>query len=106
MDRFAKNLKSRAAELGVSNAEVARRAGLSERRYGNYIVGRREPDLQTLVRIAEVLETTPDVLLGVTDTGKQDLLLDKINSAIKPLSRPDKETVAAMVEGLANLRRK
>jgi transcriptional regulator with XRE-family HTH domain len=106
MEKFAQNLKKRAAELGISNAEVARRAGLSERRYGNYIVGRREPDLQTLVHIAEVLETTPDNLLGVNESEKQDLMLDKINSAVKSLSRSDKETVAAMIEGLANLRRK
>jgi len=53
-----------------------------------------------------VLETTPDVLLEVAEDGKQDLLLDENNSAIKPLSRPDEEAVATMVEGLANLRRK
>ena len=32
MDVFATKLRERAAQLGISNAEVARRAGLSERR--------------------------------------------------------------------------
>jgi len=35
MDVFAKRLRTRARELGLSDAEVARRAGLTERRYGH-----------------------------------------------------------------------
>ena len=67
MEPFASNLRKRAEELGISNAEAARRVGLSERRYGNYVAGRREPDLATLVRIAAVLETSPDRLLSFGD---------------------------------------
>ena len=52
MDVFATKLRERAAQLGISNAEVARRAGLSERRYGHYVSGVREPDLRTLLTIA------------------------------------------------------
>lgn len=64
MEAFASNLRKRAEELGLTHAEVARRAGLSERRYGNYVAGTREPDLATLLRIAGALETSPDRLLG------------------------------------------
>lgn len=56
-------------DLGLSDAEVARRAGLSARRYGNYVQGLREPDLATLVRISRALQTTPDALLGVESPG-------------------------------------
>lgn len=66
MDGFGKALRRRANEIGLSDAEVARRAGLDEGRYGNYVRDAREPDLATLVRISQVLATTPDVLLGVT----------------------------------------
>ena len=48
---FAQRIRERARELGLSDAEVARRAGLSERRYGYYATGEREPNLATLVRI-------------------------------------------------------
>src|SRR3954449_10591973 len=67
---LGQKLRSRAKELGFSNAEVARRAGLSERRYGFYVTGDREPDLSTLLRICKVLATTPNILLGVSDDGK------------------------------------
>lgn len=106
MDIFANNLRKRAEELGISNAEAARRADLSERRYGNYVSGRREPDLATLVRIAQILETTPDVLLGVTSSSpsKPDVLRDKINSAISAMNKSDKEIVATCADAIVKLR--
>lgn len=64
---FGKNLRARARELSLTDAEVARRAGLNERRYGFYVTGEREPDLATLVRIASVLQTSVDCLLSDED---------------------------------------
>jgi transcriptional regulator with XRE-family HTH domain len=106
MDLFSKNLRRRAEELGISNAEVARRADLTERRYGNYVSGRREPDLATLVRIAHVLETTPDALLGFGAVGKSrgDALRDKVASAMNALANADREVVAACAEAIVKLR--
>ncbi|WP_312890263.1 helix-turn-helix domain-containing protein [Rhizobium laguerreae] len=45
MDILSKRLRERAEQLGISNAEAARRVGLDERRYAHYVAGRREPDL-------------------------------------------------------------
>ena len=104
MDSFANNLRTRAEELGISNAEAARRANLSERRYGNYVSGRREPDLATLVRIAQVLETTPNMLLGFDTAPSADTLRSKINSAVSALDEGDKEVVAACAEAIVKLR--
>ena len=61
---LGEKLRARAAELGLSGAEVARRAGLTATRYGHYLADYREPDLATLVRICRVLGIRPDVLLG------------------------------------------
>ncbi|NYZ14813.1 helix-turn-helix transcriptional regulator [Azospirillum sp. RWY-5-1] len=63
MEGLGDRLRVRALALGLSDAEVARRSGLDSRRYGHYVRGLHEPDLGTLVRIAEVLGTTPDGLL-------------------------------------------
>lgn len=82
---FASRLRQRAEELGISNAEVARRVGLSERRYAHYVSGKREPDLATLVRIAEVLGTTPNWLLSVGEASEtpssRSLLMDRLQFA-------------------------
>ncbi|MCO5158522.1 MAG: helix-turn-helix domain-containing protein [Aquamicrobium sp.] len=103
MELFAANLRKRAGELGLSNAEVARRAGLSERRYGNYVSGRREPDLATLVRIASVLATTPnDLLTGqAPKEAPADLARQRAMAALAALRSDDLERVVVMVEALA-----
>jgi transcriptional regulator with XRE-family HTH domain len=109
MDLFAKRLRERARELGVSDAAVARRSGLTERRYSNYVGGRREPDLATVVRIAESLQTTPNDLLGVGDkkkTSSRTVLVDRLNSAALGLSDHDLEIVVLQTEALANRDRK
>jgi transcriptional regulator with XRE-family HTH domain len=106
MELFASNLRKRAEELGISHAEVARRAGLSETRYGNYVSGRREPDLATLVRIATVLATTPnDLLTSDISVAKPDeLVRQRTISALIALRTDDLERVAIMVEALASAR--
>ncbi|RDE07823.1 helix-turn-helix domain-containing protein [Pelagibacterium lacus] len=93
MDIFARRLRERAEQLGISNAEAGRRAGLDERRYAHYANGRREPDLATLVRIAEALATSPNYLLGVTSEGEKRTsrsdLVDRLQQAAKAM--PDEE---------------
>jgi len=105
MELFAKRLRERAAELGISNAEAARRSGLDERRYSHYVSGIREPNLATLVRIAEVLQTTPNDLLGVGDKvnpSPRTVLVDRLNSAAQGLSDHDLEIVVVQTEALAS----
>lgn len=63
MQQFGTNLRLRARELGLTDAEVARRVGISERRYGFYVTGDRQPDLATLLRIADILQADVDRLL-------------------------------------------
>jgi transcriptional regulator with XRE-family HTH domain len=106
MESFASNLRKRAEELGISNAEAARRVGLSERRYGNYISGRREPDLATLVRIAEVLGTSPNELLSQTQPGSAlATVKERLAAATNVLDEADIEWLAVMVEALAKHRK-
>jgi transcriptional regulator with XRE-family HTH domain len=108
MEPFATNLRRRAEQLGISNAEVARRAGLSDRRYGNYISGRREPDLSTLVRIANVLGASVDELVGMNLSEQvrttEELFQERIMAAIKALRSDDLQRVAIMIEALASAR--
>lgn len=89
MEIFGKRLRARARELSLTDSEVARRAGLTERRYAHYVKGTREPDMATLVRVCRVLNTTPNDLLGVTtgraSTGERGKSMDRIQAAIAVL---------------------
>jgi transcriptional regulator with XRE-family HTH domain len=108
MEPFSSNLKRRAEQLGISNAEVARRTGLSDRRYGNYINGRREPDLATLVRIASVLNISLDELLGLANEDRirtrEELFQERIVAALNALRGDDLGRLAVMIEALAATR--
>ena len=101
------NFQLAAEELGISNAEAARRSGLRERRYAHYVSGDREPDLATLVRIAEALGVTPNQLLGLEEmptASPHDLLLQRVQSAAQGVSDGVLEVVAVQVEALAGKR--
>jgi transcriptional regulator with XRE-family HTH domain len=108
MEPFATNLRRRAELLGITNAEVARRAGLTDRRYGNYVTGRREPDLSTLVRIATVLSISVDELIGMTPEKDvkttEEIFQERINSALRALKAEDLSRLAVMIEALASSR--
>lgn len=104
MDTLAQSLRGRAEELGLSHAEVARRVGVSERRYGHYVAGRNEPDLATLLRIAEVLQTSPNVLLGfevVVEKSERQVLIDRLNAAAYAMDDRELEITVIQAEAVA-----
>lgn len=109
MKIFTERLRQRAADLGISNAQAARRVGILERRYANYVTGEREPDLDLLTKIAKVLETTPNQLLGFGETqdkGKRAKLIARLNSAARMLPDGELELVAVQLDALAARHRK
>lgn len=109
-ETLQKNLRAHAAALGLSNAEVARRAGLTERQYLHYLTTKREPNLQSLVKIATVLQTTPDQLLGfdssAIDESDRDVLLRRLTAAAKTLGEAELELMAIQIEAVAASRRR
>jgi transcriptional regulator with XRE-family HTH domain len=92
MDLFAKRLRERARQLELSDAEVARRAGLAERRYGHYVRGLREADYATLIRICDVLDVTPNDLLmpdRLARPSMHERWLSRLITAARKLSTAD-----------------
>lgn len=105
METLSRNLRRRAKELDLSDAEVARRAGLSERRYGHYVAGTREPDFATFLRICEVLVVTPNDLLSEQNTGQTGLREATTMQAVAALSAMDEERLSLAVKLLDVLAR-
>jgi transcriptional regulator with XRE-family HTH domain len=67
MRGIGKNLRKRAMELGISNAEAARRMGIDPGRYGHYVTDRCAPSFQMLRKIREVLGVSYDYLFTGRD---------------------------------------
>lgn len=104
MKIFAQKLRDRAEQLGISNAEAARRIGLEERRYAHYAAGRREPDFKTLKSIAEKLGTTPSWLLGFienpSDDSKKDELISRFYNAATLMTSDELELSVIQAEAI------
>ncbi|MFC0218578.1 helix-turn-helix domain-containing protein [Pseudochelatococcus lubricantis] len=105
MEIFGSRLKQRAEQLGISNAEAARRCDLDERRYGHYVSGRREPDLATLMRIAHTLGTTPNWLLGLSPEGEaatpRSSSIDRLVSVARAIPERELSLLVALAETMA-----
>ena len=78
-----KRLKELRKETGLSQYEVAKRIGFSRGQLANYEQGQREPDYQSLEKLADFYDCSTDYLLGRTymrnynkDSSEIDLLVD------------------------------
>ena len=101
---MGERLKTRIRTLGLTDAEVARRAGLSETRFAHYTRDRREPDYSTLVRICRLLATTPDVLLDFDASPGSDeatSLRDRLQAIAMTMDEPMLRTAVEVVTVLA-----
>lgn len=62
---FAQNLKKIRKEKNLKQNEVAKIIGVSNSTYCQYENGQREPDVLKIIKIANILEVSGDVLLGI-----------------------------------------
>lgn len=52
-------IKDRRSKMGLTQEEVAKRLGISQVAYGRYELGTREPNLELIFKIADVLGFQP-----------------------------------------------
>ena len=62
---FSELLKQCRKKQGVSQAELAAKLGVTQQAVGKWESGKSSPDPATVARIAEILSTTADFLLGL-----------------------------------------
>ena len=65
---FAERLRQARNQKGLMQKEVAGQLGMTPRAYQYYEGGRRRPDFETLVALADLLGVSTDYLLGRVDT--------------------------------------
>ena len=102
MEGLGQRLRRRARELGLSDAEVARRAGLTTTRYGHYVSDYREPDLVTFGRICRVLGMTPnDILAFVPEPDGLEASRAAVVRSAAVMDAATLETAAKVMRALA-----
>lgn len=60
-------IAERCLAMGLKQAHLAERVGISAQRLNNFLHDRRTPDARLLAKLASALETTSEQLLGVKD---------------------------------------
>ena len=102
MEGLGQRLRDRALELGWSDSEVARRAGLAQTRYANYVADRYEPDLGTFKRICAVLGASASEMLAAPHAGDDEAssLRGRVMSAMAALEIEALRVLAAVSDGL------
>lgn len=63
--KFNERLAELIKQQGLTQKELAKQAGITEAAVSHYIKGDRVPRASVLLKIANVLKTTPDDLMGV-----------------------------------------
>lgn len=66
-DKFNENLKIARERKGISQKDMAENIGVAKSTYSLYESGNREPNVQTIKKIADILNVSADELLGINE---------------------------------------
>ena len=64
-DNFNENLKEARLKSGISQKDLAEKIGVAKSTYSLYESGKREPNVDTIKKIASSLNVSADTLLGI-----------------------------------------
>ncbi|MHB2016755.1 MAG: helix-turn-helix domain-containing protein [Candidatus Xenobia bacterium] len=103
---FAERLKSARETKKLSQAELAKSAGLQPSHVSHFETGRRAPSSANLRALADALGVTTDFLLGRQSCqGMAGPRLDQVVAYAERLSDSDLDVLAAFAETLAERRK-
>lgn len=66
-ENFNENLKEARLKKGSSQKDVAENIGVAKSTYSLYESGNREPNVETIKKIADYLDVSADLLLGLSE---------------------------------------
>ena len=66
-DNFNDNLREARLKSGLSQKELSENIGVAKSTYSLYESGKREPNVDTIKKIASILNVSADTLLGLDD---------------------------------------
>lgn len=90
------NLFTLRKRKGLTQAEVAEKAGLSDRTYADIERGTANMRTETLLKICDALSITPDEIL--TETSSVELKQSEIFERLSSCSVKEKETALKILE--------
>ncbi|HEM9532901.1 TPA: helix-turn-helix transcriptional regulator [Streptococcus agalactiae] len=89
LTNFPQKLREERKKRGFTQQEVADKIGINRGSYSNWENGKREPTLDNIIKLANILDVTVDYLLGRSDNFSNTIVLSKNN--MKSFSKRLKE---------------
>jgi len=103
---FPEQLKAARLNLKYTQQEVADQMGITKSTYCGYETGKRQPDVEKIKLLANILQTSGDTLLETGFTPESDDKFDEVLSIFKSL-RPEFQSCALeQIKRLAELQDK
>lgn len=62
--KMHENIKSFREAKHMTQSEIAQQIGVTQQAYQYYESGKRQPSIETLIRLANIFETSIDILVG------------------------------------------
>lgn len=87
-------IAQRRQSLGLKQAQLAKKVGISAKYISDIETGKRHPSLETLVKICEALRITPDYIILGAMVKEEDL---NILDSLKLLSPQDKRKAEKII---------
>ena len=88
---FASRLKELLHDRGIAQKDFANGIDIAPSTAGNYVRGLREPDYETLKRIASFFHVSADFLLGVENEKADDAIENELLLIFRALGQSQKE---------------
>lgn len=101
---FGERLASLRKRKGLSQYALAERLNFSRGQLSNYEQGKREPDYNTLQKIADFFEVSVDYLLGRTDKPNEDPISVAFSHGGEELTDDEKEHLEAELKRYRELK--
>jgi transcriptional regulator with XRE-family HTH domain len=102
---FKDRLRSAREVRGLSQSELAAKAGLPASSISHFEAGSRKPSFDNLRRLAMALEASTDYLLGRVDDLTQTTEADPLYRDLKNLSESDRQAAKAFLKHLAQTKK-
>lgn len=107
-----KNLKKLREEAGVSQKTLAESIGVSQQSINKYENHNIEPDIETLIRIANFFNTSVDYVIGNTEVRRKIEIVhtfelndeeEKVLVGYRKLNRKQKDSIGLIMENYCEL---
>jgi len=107
---FSTRLAKLREELGLTRKEVAEKLNIDQTTYGKYELSKRQPDYDTLQKIASFFNVSVDYLLGRTNVRNSNNNIDEdfpddvkvLMRSVSKLTDKQKEIVKRLVQEFIN----